>query len=1590
MATTAIVYSVIARDRASRTFANVGRSMTRMSRTGATVGAALKGGLAVGGVAAAGLGATMLSTAGDFEKAMNQVRAVTNASGKDFKGLRDQAKHLGATTKFTATQAAEGMNFLAMAGFQTKDIMSAMPGVLALASAGNMDLGRSADIASNILTGYGFQAKDTGKIVDVLAKTFTSTNTDLTQLGEAFKYAGPVAHSAGIQFEEASAAIGLMGNSGIQASMAGTALRGAITRLLAPTKKVQGVLDDLGITVTDSSGKMLPLNNVIEQLEKSGANTSQMMTIFGQRAGPAMLALVDQGAGALVDLTGKLEGAGGTADRISKIQMEGLKGQMTALKSAWEGLLIELADLGALKAVTGAVEGVTGATRGLTGFVESSALPLIQKVRDKAAAMFPADTVKAGAGQVSGALDSIRDAAEARLLPALSGLWKAVSTRTGPALGSLARTVVSGLFPVLKTLAVFVAGTVLPVVVEIGRWLLTYVVPPVLAVVSAIGGPLLAVLGGLVTAGTSVVTWLRDLGTWLIPVGVLVGGLTVMLTANAVATAAVTAAFSIYRGVILAWAAVQRTAIVLQTAWNTVMALNPIGLIIIGLIALGAALVIAYKKSDTFRAIVQAAWKGIQVAALWTWEKVLKPVIGFIVKAFQWWWTAAKVYFTAVGVFFYVLGAAAVWLWEKAISPVIGWIVAGFKLWWAGAKLYFGLVGAGFRAVGAGATWLWEKAISPVINLIVGGFKLWWAGAKLYFGFVRAGFRAVGAGASWLWRKAISPAINGIKSALSVGYNVTIKPVLAALRAAIKKTGEAFDSARGAIKIAWDKVKGIAKAPVKFVVDTVYNNGLVGVWNKVASAFGAPKLSKFKFARGGPVFGAGTETSDDIPAWLSKNEHVWTAKEVDGAGGHGAVMALRKWAAAGGRGPLPGFKDGGGLFGWIGSAGSKLKGWGSDAWEKVKSGAKWLKDTLAGSVKSGVNAVVKPLLKSIPYLDTGLGKMIAKVPERMISALFGYADTADKKGASETSFGGGQIPKGQHAAIIRAALKAAGVPPPGTIGQWLSGMNTLITRESGWNANAVNNWDINAKNGVPSQGLAQTIPPTWSAYVPSSLRSKGILDPVGNVAAAIRYIVARYGTITKVQQANANAAPKGYARGGLAPIGETAWVGERGPELMQVTARGTRIFSHRDSVALAAENGLRVPGYASGTVSNAAAKVGQARRRRDDAREKLARARAARKGVTAAERELRAAETRLKAARQELANAKRRTRTAVDNALTASFRKTLTKGTASAIASAIKSMVGKLQNAGVSKKFVSSVLKQSDKLQSLATKRSNVAATIKKAEEFAASQSESLQEYLSISGSTATTPAQLIEQMKAQQDKAKDFAGLVKSLRGKGLSADILTELGEAGADSQLAKTLKGATYGDISKLNALAKSGKKLSDSYGRTLADAMFDSGKKAGDGFLTGLKAQEKELAKQMAKLADALIKSIKKKLKIKSPSQVMRDQIGKPTALGVVSGIDAALPKVALASQRMADAAAGATVRRIVIPQPQANGQATAASQQADALRRLVDAIEAGTLGADVTVEFNDDRLKDLIDVRVKPKIKASEDRQAFRAKSGRRG
>lgn len=236
-----------------------------------------------------GMGVAMIKTAGDFEQSMNKVSAISGATGADFDMLRNKAKELGATTSFSASQAADGMSFLAMAGFEANEIVSAMPGVLNLAAAGNMDLATSADIASNILTGFGMTAEESNRMVDILAKTFTSSNTNLVQLGEAMKYVAPVAHGFGVSVEETAAIVGMLSDAGIQSSMAGTTLRNIIVTLGEAS-------DELGFSMYDATGAMLPMADILDRLTEKTGGAQQAVDLFGNRAGPGLISLLDQGS----------------------------------------------------------------------------------------------------------------------------------------------------------------------------------------------------------------------------------------------------------------------------------------------------------------------------------------------------------------------------------------------------------------------------------------------------------------------------------------------------------------------------------------------------------------------------------------------------------------------------------------------------------------------------------------------------------------------------------------------------------------------------------------------------------------------------------------------------------------------------------------------------------------------------------------------------------------------------------------------------------------------------------------------------------------------------------------------------------------------------------------------------------------------------------------------------------------------------------------------------------------------------------------------------------------------------------------------
>lgn len=312
---------------------------------------------------------SVVQTAGQFEASMNGVRAVTQATGSDFEALQSQAKELGGTTAFSASEAAQGMQYLGMAGFEATQILEAMPDVLNLASAGNLDLARTADVASNIMSGFGIEASEMGRVADVLAHQFRSANTDIVGLGEGFKYAGPIAKAFGMSLEETSATLGLLASAGIQGGQAGTVLRGALSRLVDPTSRVQETLDGLGVSIKDASGEYRGFADILTDFAGSSAGLQEISTVFGTEASSGMLNLIEgirSGDDNLLTMIETMQNAKGSAEEMAGIQMEGFAGGVDGLSSAFERLQLAIAEAGVLDVATELVGSLTSLTQSLS------------------------------------------------------------------------------------------------------------------------------------------------------------------------------------------------------------------------------------------------------------------------------------------------------------------------------------------------------------------------------------------------------------------------------------------------------------------------------------------------------------------------------------------------------------------------------------------------------------------------------------------------------------------------------------------------------------------------------------------------------------------------------------------------------------------------------------------------------------------------------------------------------------------------------------------------------------------------------------------------------------------------------------------------------------------------------------------------------------------------------------------------------------------------------------------------------------------------------------------------------------------------
>ncbi|WP_326593808.1 phage tail tape measure protein [Streptomyces brevispora] len=1091
------------------------------------------------------------------------------------------------------------------------------------------------------------------------------------------------------------------------------------------------------------------------------------------------------------------------------------------------------------------------------------------KAEDMGQALFKLDPSKAvkDLGKVGGAAKRAGDD-----LRSSAGVpFEQFKRRALMAIGDVAAKYV---LPRLMKFGRYLNSDVLPVVRKVGGFVSTNVVPAVKSFGSALA---------------SGARWVREYGVWFTPLIAGVGTLATLLYAGAAAAAVNTAATATWASVTGAATVVTNAFKAAQMALRVVWLSNPIFLVIAGVIALGVALVVAYKKSETFRAIVQGAWAGIKAGWTALWEQGLKPGFGYLMTglsaigtAASWLWTtvlkpvfgwiavgakilATVMYITLVMPIMFgvkTLGAGFSWLWTAAIKPVLGWIAAGAKwLWTAAIKPAFAAIMASVRAVGAAGTWLWKNALSPVFGWIGSGARILWGGLKTQFGYVKAGLSALGAAGTWLWKNALSPAFKGIGAVASWLYTKGIKPPIDKAKELAKSLGEAFKSGADAVGKAFKSIQDKAKKPITYVIDTVYNKGIRGVWNTVAGKFGAPTLPAFKgFARGGVLPGQSSyRDGDDQLVPMRRGEGVAVSEAMRDPYERSRLLAVNK-AAMQGRSLSPfqgeGFSKGG-IFGWVKNTASK----GVDL---AASGVDWLKDGVKASAVAGLTAVVKPLINKISGSASAYREMISGIPTRMIKEIVGYSGKADsemeKAGIGGAGFkgalawartqagkayqwGGNGNPSWDCSGFVSAIESVIRGQKPHR--RWATGSFSGEQAPSGWVRGAKSPYMI----GITNAGVGHTAGTINGVNVESrggdgvvvGSRARSYMDPL---------FTDRYGL-------------RGFADGGRPRRGELAWVGERGPELLRFGGGDTEVYDHQRSMRMAAGLGP-VRGFAKGT--------------------------------------------------KVKATVKKPSRIATD---LVNFKDSLT-GTATQIAAAAKKLTTDLTAAGkAGKTLAKATTAASTKLQTMAKQRDAVSARIKEAKSYAADKAGSMADFLGLSNfGDAASVGDLISGLKGRQDTAKGFQAQLAKVQKRGGSKDLIAQLVEMGPDSPLAGLVAGSNGADFKQINTLVKSGGSLSKAYGNGLADLMFDAGKDASKGFLAGLLGQEKAIQQAMTKLGAGAIKAVRSKKGIDAHSPSRKGAAaGADVGAGVVAGMAAMLPGVESQAERMA---AAAVPRAAVVP------------------------------------------------------------------------
>lgn len=827
--------------------------LQRFQRTTSRVGAGMKAAVtsAAGMVTGvAGVGSAVAAAAKssmDFEAQVSKVRATGEATEPQLKALEAQAMKMGRTFGVSATDAMQSVEALAKAGVSTQDIMGGgLTGALSLAAAGEMDVGESAETASSAMAQFGLKGKDVGHIADVLAQGANLAQGGVSELSQALSQGGMVASQMGMSLDQTVGVLAEFANKGLMGSDAGTSLKSMLQRLSNPAADAKRQMEKLGIAAYDSSGKFVGLSNFAGQLQTSmskltpAQRDAAMSTIFGSDAVRAASILYTDGAKGVAKWT-KDVGKSGAAMETARVNTDNLKGDLDKAKASFQDAFITMG--------------------------KSSQSPLRTVVQGFSSIADKAPAAATKVQQATSAFGAAFQAADGDITSSgLNGLLEGI----GGGLGQIkngAADVAKAIGPLVIDIVKLVGGTALGA----------------LAIVLRVLGPLF-----------------QSAGAFIQRHAVLFQSLAVAALAGAAALKGVQlalmigpAAKSFAAGVQMVGAALRflpgtiKLIRVAMVSMNMAFLASPITWVIVGIVALVAAFTLAYRKSETFRNIVNGALNGIKVAALAVAGWFAGPFVNFFKSA----WSGITGAFSAVGGWFVAAWTGIRTAFSVGVSAVAGFLTrlwTAFSNTWAFRAMQSLIITGiaiirlaiqGFVTVTV-AIWtaLWNRiralaavgmavlrvVILPAINAIRAAWQVVWGAVSGFFSSVWAGIRRNVTVQIAAIHMVIVRTMNIIRAVWNAGWGAVrsvgvrlMTSVHNSFSSILGRIRAAFSNNVSAIGRIWAGLKKVVGAPITFVVDRVINNGIIAAIRKVQGFLGVagksqmPTMKVPRFRRGG-------------------------------------------------------------------------------------------------------------------------------------------------------------------------------------------------------------------------------------------------------------------------------------------------------------------------------------------------------------------------------------------------------------------------------------------------------------------------------------------------------------------------------------------------------------------------------------------------------------------------------------------------------------------------------------------------------------------------------------------------------------------